>query len=340
MRKYTAAIVGTGRIGYSLQKDKKREQPASHSSALYTNKNIRIIAGVDADSEKLKLWQAEYYNAKTYNSIDEMLAECTPDIITVAVNESSHHEIALKAIKAQPKLVVLEKPVALTVEQANQIKEFSLFHKVPVMINHERRFSIDYQKVKKLIQSDGIGTVESIYASLSSSMRIFNKNDVETGNYSLIHDGTHLVDIVHFLTNTKLKNPLINRIGIDNDKTVRYLSLSYDIASLMIHLEISGARKYFGFDIDIRGTKGRVLIGNGYLQYYTRQQSPFYTNFFSLLRDKSLKRPRKTCYFSNMIQNAVDFLDGKQILESSLDDGISALLTLKEIESILIERGE
>ena len=44
---YTAAVVGTGRIGFSLGFDKKREQPASHTMALNANPRIKIIAGVD-----------------------------------------------------------------------------------------------------------------------------------------------------------------------------------------------------------------------------------------------------------------------------------------------------
>ena len=47
MVKYKAAIIGTGRIGYLLQKDGKREQPASHSSALFKNNRINLIAGCD-----------------------------------------------------------------------------------------------------------------------------------------------------------------------------------------------------------------------------------------------------------------------------------------------------
>lgn len=41
---YTAAVVGTGRIGFSLGFDKKREQPASHTMALNENPRVKIIA--------------------------------------------------------------------------------------------------------------------------------------------------------------------------------------------------------------------------------------------------------------------------------------------------------
>ena len=57
--------------------------------------------------------------------------------------------------------------------------------------------------------------------------------------------------------------------------------------------------------------------------------------------DKSLeeikfKRPKKTLYFANMIQNAVDFLDGKEELRSTLQTGMNALAVLEEIKMALM----
>ena len=40
--RYNAAIIGTGRIGFSLGFDKKREQPASHTMTLINNKSINF----------------------------------------------------------------------------------------------------------------------------------------------------------------------------------------------------------------------------------------------------------------------------------------------------------
>ena len=64
--KYKVAVIGLGRIGYLLQKDKKREQPASHSSAFSKNKNTKIIAGAEVDNKKLLLWKKDFPNANTY----------------------------------------------------------------------------------------------------------------------------------------------------------------------------------------------------------------------------------------------------------------------------------
>ena len=51
--KYTAVIIGTGRIGFSLGLDRKREQPASHTMALLADNRIRLIAGCDSNATHL-----------------------------------------------------------------------------------------------------------------------------------------------------------------------------------------------------------------------------------------------------------------------------------------------
>ena len=51
---YTAAIVGCGRIGYSLGHDEKREQPASHTMAFLENPRISLVACCDSDEDAIK----------------------------------------------------------------------------------------------------------------------------------------------------------------------------------------------------------------------------------------------------------------------------------------------
>ena len=68
MQIYTAALVGTGRIGFSLGFDKKREQPASHTMALLGNKRIKLIAAADTNEENLTEWGHYVKGAKIFSS--------------------------------------------------------------------------------------------------------------------------------------------------------------------------------------------------------------------------------------------------------------------------------
>lgn len=333
--RYTVALVGCGRIGYSLGLDAKREQPASHTMALRGNSRIQLVAGCDTDPDNRAVWTAAIPHATVYESSSELYKKHRTDIVTVAVPESAHETEAEAAIKSGARLVILEKPVAVNSGEAERIRSLSTQYGVPVMINHERRFADDYRCAKKYMEQ--IGSLQSIYASLSSSLVVYNPDEEATGAYSLIHDGTHLVDaVLYFLDDTDLPAPVLTGVYKDEKQNIRQLSAHYALPACPdITLTISGRSRYFGFEIQINGTEGRICIGNGYLKCYKRQESPLYTGFYSLLSDSSVVKPEKTRYFANMVQNAVDFLDGTAPLYSPLEVGIRDLAVLEGIKKAL-----
>ena len=350
MKKYTAAIIGCGRIGFTLGFDKKREAPASHTMALLQNPSITLTAGCDTFEDNLKLWEryVRRYNKNvhTYKSTDELLAAERPDIIVIAVNEDSHLQTALDVIAAKPRLVILEKPVALNTEDGKKIEEAAEKYQVPVLVNHERRFSEDYKLAKKYIDDGKIGKVQTVNARLDSGLRVYAKSEEETGAYSLLHDGTHLVDITMFLLEESsgqkdvLKDMKITNITRDEEKAdvIRNVTAHFQSEKCPdVNVSISGRSRYFGFEIDVIGTEGRIKIGNGIFDFTRRQQSKLYTGFYSLAEDKKIRRPKMTKYFSNMVENAVDFLDGKAELKSTLQTGMNTLCVLEAIKLKLSE---
>ena len=346
--RYYAAIIGTGRIGFTLGFDKKREQPASHTMALLKNEQIELIAAADKNEDNLKKWQKyvkKHHNQNeftlTFSSSDELYENVTClDIISVAVNEDNHLEECLKAIEYKPKLVILEKPVALNSEEALKIKNKAEELGVPVMVNHERRFSKDYLAALNFISE--IGEIQSVTGELDSGLRIYASEFEKDGTYSLLHDGTHLVDIIQFLLEKQgserlLKNPLVTGIHRDGKGIVRNFSAHYqNVESRFgsipeITIKMSGRSNFFEFRIEILGTLGKIIIGNGIAEFYKREESKLYTGFYSLTKQK-IKMPKKTGYFSGMIQNAVDFLENKSDLVSPLEDAISDLKVLEDIK--------
>lgn len=354
---YTAAIIGVGRIGYSLMYDKLREQPASHTAALMQNKRVKIIAACDTNTDNLDSWHKINRAARIYTNIDEFVKNENADIVVIAVNEESHIKVALKIIETHPKLLILEKPVALNMAQGKMLYDAATTNKVPILINHERRNALDYKMARDYIKT--IGDILTINARLDTSCYVYNNLKIDTGEYSLLHDGTHLIDIVQYLLEDKigqdnvLQNMKITSVTYDDKNTsdnkikngdhnnivkniVRYLNVHYNSKKCTdVNFIFNGAARYFGFEIDIIATAGRVTIGNGIFSFQKRAESTLYSGFWSLCRDKSIKKPHKTRYFSNMVQNAVDFLDGKSSLQSNLTTGLNTLQLIEDIINAL-----
>ncbi|MCR5289463.1 MAG: Gfo/Idh/MocA family oxidoreductase [Treponema sp.] len=343
-KKYTAALIGLGRIGFSLGFDKRREQPASHTMALKDNKRIQIIAGCDTNASRREEWIQYVPRASVYSNTAHLFAACRPDILIIAVNESAHLETTLEAIRSRPRLIILEKPVALNMNDGRQIAEDAEFHQIPILVNHERRFAQDYAIAREYMKK--IGTIQSIHASLHSGLRVYSPKDEESGTYSLLHDGTHLIDVVKYLLSVLVMDeesernklqftmPIITGMHLDkDDKTiVRYFAAHFRTQICSdITFSFSGNSHFFGFEIDILGTEGRIRIGNGLAEFYTRHESKLYSGFYSLEKEKTPKIPKKTGYFANMIQNGVDYLDGKAPIKSTLKDGLDTLQVIDDL---------
>lgn len=347
--KYTAAVIGTGRIGFTLGFDLKREQPASHTRALLENRRVKLIAGCDNNAPRLAHWHRFNRRCAVFSDYSYLFATTKPDIVVISVNESSHLEAALTALKAKPRLVILEKPVALNVAQERRILSEAEKFGVPVLVNHERRFAEDYKIARNYMQK--IGEIQSINARLDSGLYVYNPEKESSGEYSLLHDGTHLVDIVNFFLEEKnsgnsaeklLRKMKISCITKDkkNPRIVRNINVHFESDKCAdINIAMSGRSRFFGFEVEIIGTEGRIRIGNGIHEFQKREESKLYSGFYSLTDDKKVKIPKKTKYFSNMIKNAVEFLDGKAPLCSTLQTGLNTLSTLEEIKN-LIRLGE
>lgn len=343
---FTAAVIGTGRIGFSLGFDRKREQPASHTMALNSNRRIRLIAGCDKDSSRLEKWRKANRKCRVYSESSQLFACEKPDIVVVSVNEDSHLETCLEAIRSKPRLVILEKPVALNFEEGKKIRFASESLGVPVMVNHERRFSEDYRFAKNHL--DSVGKIMTVNARLDSGLRVYAPENEKDGGYSLLHDGTHLVDIVRFLLGQEkvsgkdfevIHTPRITSLVYDeeNPEILRNLSVNFESEICPdVNLSFSGRSKYFGFEVDIIGTEGRIKIGNGIFEFLRAEESRLYSGFYSLSRNRKIRRFKKTRYFSNMVQNAVDFLDGKTPLFSDLSDGLADLKIIGEIKEAIL----
>ena len=345
MVRYNAAVVGLGRIGFDFVLDRKREQPASHCAAYSMNKRTILAAGVDIDDARRELFHKIFPKSAVFSDIDSLFLECHPDIVSVSVSEESHLGAVQNVIAHRPRLVVLEKPVALNVADGERIIECAKSHNVPVLVNHNRRFADDYRQTKRLIDEGLLGDIHTCNAKLWAGSVIYSRDRFEHGECSLLHDGTHLIDILRFLFGDNFTCPTVTALRrsdrtVKNEQTgetetekdlVRYLGLCYTFGQTAVNIEISGEKKYFGFELDIIGSRGRIIIGNGYYKVYTAQKSPFYDGFTSLVRQPKYKKFKKTHYFANMVTNAAEFLDGQAELVSTLEDGVGVLRDLTAI---------
>lgn len=325
MSKVRVAIIGLGRIASLLEDDKKREKPATHAGAISSNKNALLVGGYDIDKERAIIFSKRWNCETNFLSAKEMLNKLKPEIVHICTHPDTHYKYVKLCVENNIKTVVCEKPLSDTLENAKKIFELSKLGTTKIMVNHERRYSNNYIDTKKIIDSKKYGEMLSIYAKIYFG-RTRKLKDI------LLDDGTHIIDIINFLTNgyIELSNKNINLT--DNTSTCFLVGKSNNIE---IILEAGNKRNYLQFELDLSFETGRIIIGNGVYKEYKSVKSPYYEGFNSLTEVSSNEKYAKTDYFKNMVSDAIAITKNeKQKAVSSVNDAYEVMKFLKAIKSI------
>lgn len=283
MKKIHTALIGCGRIGFMLESDPLRYKPCTHYGGA-ESAGIRINSACDINPERLRQFQrcSGIPDDRLFTDFKDMFAGCNPTIVIIATWTDSHVPIGIMAAESGAKVIVCEKPIAPDLKEAQKLLDACKNRNATLIINHERRFDHRYRTVRELIASGKIGEIKTVHASvLTSGYR--GKSNILEGGGPLLQDGTHIIDIIRFLFGdiTSVTGS-IERTGRKKgyeDRATGWLKAGNNID---IFLEAGGSRHYFHFELDIYGTEGRIVIGNGYEKLYLSKKSTLYKNFRDL----------------------------------------------------------
>jgi len=294
MEKIRCCIAGLGRIGSILEDDRLREKPCTHAGAIKRNRECRLTAGCDINKERRELFAQRWNCSRVYEDIRDMLKTNQCDILHIATPSETHLEIIKMALPYKPKVIICEKPLAENSRNALKIAELDNAGKIKILTNHERRYSKDYQRAKKHIEEQTLGRLLSI-----SSQLFMGRN--RAVNDTLLHDGTHLIDIINFLTSSYLEKVETVKFSVSGRESLIIISRS---GRIPVILEIGSGRDYLEFTITLNFSSGKIRIGNGLYEEYRSVKSSYYEDMNSLEKI-SAGRPGKTGYFMNMLIDAV-----------------------------------
>ena len=121
------------------------------------NKKVELVAGVDAVPEVLAIAQKELTIERYFSSLDEALATVDADAVLITASLEGHVPTALTALAAG-KHVLLEKPFAPTLEEAQGVVAKAAQQKRILMISQNYRYYPAVKAVQKLIQEGKLGS--------------------------------------------------------------------------------------------------------------------------------------------------------------------------------------
>ncbi len=139
-----------------------------HALQYHDMASAQLVAVCDARSEVAQHY-ASLYHCRAYTTVDDLLANEQLDAVSLTVPTSYHYKLAIQLLESGIPLLV-EKPIAQTIEQAQDIIRLATQKQVCLTVGHIERFNPAVTALKSLIDSEKMGPVISIHTRRVSPM--------------------------------------------------------------------------------------------------------------------------------------------------------------------------
>jgi predicted dehydrogenase len=173
-RIYTVAVTGCGKRG------------KVHADAFHKNPRFQVVGVNDVDQTRMDECAAHAGNPPTFTNTEEMLKTTKPDIYCFCTPPALRLPFVKMGVEAGVKLIAYEKPMATSMNEAIQIRELLSKAGVKSVLSHQRKYNIQFQRAKEIIDSGALGRIHTVYAHCTGWM---------------MHMATHLADYMRFFNN-------------------------------------------------------------------------------------------------------------------------------------------
>lgn len=213
---------------------------------------------------------SESLGCPAFGSANDLLASGRLDGLVITTVEDQHREPCLAAF-AHGAGVLVEKPIATNIADAEAIVAASIAAKRPLLVGHVLRFDVRYARLRQEVASGTIGAPLTIYARRLNGIGAQNRL---RGRCSLpLFLGVHDYDMVRWVANSDVVEVVAREhrghlasFGYPvEDASVALLTLANGVLATVEEGWILPESHPVGFDqrFDVNGSTGRVeLVGH------------------------------------------------------------------------------
>lgn len=186
-------IIGTGAFS------------TTHADALLRQNRLALRGFVGASPES-SVELASQYGTLAYCDLDDVLADDEVDAVIVATPHASHHGIGVAALRAI-KHVLIEKPLANTVEECDDLIFTSRASSARAMVGHLMRWAPAHLQARRLLEEGQIGEIVAVDSRRvidwnSANRRPWQKSHATGGGMWMIQ-GVHVIDQISYLLDAR-----------------------------------------------------------------------------------------------------------------------------------------
>jgi predicted dehydrogenase len=176
-RPLRAGVIGLGSMG------------VNHARVYAEIEGVELAAVADVSGDRLDLAPGQ----NRYDDYRRMLSAEHLDLVSICVPTLLHREVALAAIDSGVALLV-EKPIAATLDEGRAVSQAAKRARVPLMVGHVERFNPAVTETKRLLAAGDLGRVYQLYARRTGPF------PARVRDVGVVHDlAPHDIDIISFL---------------------------------------------------------------------------------------------------------------------------------------------
>jgi UDP-N-acetylglucosamine 3-dehydrogenase len=244
-----------------------------HLKAYMRNPLVEVVGVCDLSEERADAI-CKRYGVRAYRSTTELLCRAPVEAVSICTSDSQHVDPTLSALDASVH-VLLEKPIATTLEDADSILRRAASSRCKLMMGHILRFDPQYAGIKRAVDQGRLGRLISLFCRRMNSVEA---QEVLQGRVSVLSFlGVHDFDYMRWLAgsevvcvHTEARSDLLASKGYpveDNTFTLlRFANGVIGCAEIGWALPASFPRKA-DFKLEVLGTGGVAhydLLGQGY----------------------------------------------------------------------------
>jgi predicted dehydrogenase len=321
---YRAVVVGCGHIGSAASAEALVAGVHSHAQAYVEHGRTQLAGVCDADAGRAAAAQARW-DAEAATDAVALCRRVRPEIVSVCTPDSTHFGVARDILEAAaPRLLLMEKPLALTAAEGEALVELAARRSCLVAVNYSRRFLPAFRAVADELQRGGHGRPLLARA-------LYGKG--------LLHNGTHALDLLRWwLGDLEAARKGPAEWGPEGDS-----SESADLwfaGGARARLDAVDARIATVFELDLLTERSRIGFTQGGREWTFHEvtDSPVHPGYRAYARtgreavDPLFAAPDARVLW-HVVDNVVAALDGSSPLLCTGADGVEAVRWVERIRA-------
>jgi phthalate 4,5-cis-dihydrodiol dehydrogenase len=261
---YGVGIIGTGRIS------------GAHAQAVQKVAGTRLVVASEVDEGRGQAFGAKW-DCPIVRDYRDLLARDDVDIVALTLPHFLHFPVAIEAARAG-KHILVEKPLANSVEECDQMIEVARQQRVKLFTAHTEEFMAPNVKARALIESGAVGrpvlATDTWYKAFGVAGRPAWFLDREQGGGMWLMNGAHMIDRLTFLLGSRVVavkayvGTRYHEIKTD-DSALAFLQLENGVPCTIAH---TGFRDHPGAGVEQSGGVVEVSCTEAMLKVVDRRQ--------------------------------------------------------------------